>query len=202
MIYSTRHSVGSGAYVDLGAGPLLIQNLSVQTASIVAADTQPAANVVGHVLTSHAGAETFESSSHLWARAIVDGVTIAVETMQISPLSVAGAPATTATATIANGASLSGAIDLGTSRLLAIQMPAAWTAAALTFEASYDGVTYAPVYDSAGTEISWTVGASRLVLNAAAAEWLGVRYLKVRSGTSAAPVNQAADRTLKIIGAP
>jgi hypothetical protein len=118
------------------------------------------------------------------------------------PFSVAGAPATTATATIANGASLSGAIDLGTSRLLAIQMPAAWTAAALTFEASYDGVTYAPVYDSAGTEISWTVGAARIALNAAAAEWLGVRYLKVRSGTSAAPVNQAADRTLKIIGAP
>ena len=39
-------------------------------------------------------------------------------------------------ATIANGASLSGAVYVGNRRLIGIQMPAAWTAAVLTFQVS------------------------------------------------------------------
>lgn len=102
-----------------------------------------------------------------------------------------------ATATIANGASLSGAIDLGSTRLAGIQMPAAWTAAALTFQASFDGVTYADVYSTGGTELSYTVAASRFI-PLSITDWGGVRYLKVRSGTTGTPVNQGGARTIQL----
>jgi hypothetical protein len=112
-----------------------------------------------------------------------------------------GAQIATATATIANGASLSGAVDLGTARLAKINMPAAWTAAVLTFQTSSDGVTYRDLYDSSGTEISYTVAASRSVI-VSLADWIGTRFVKVRSGTAAAAVNQGADRALELVAVP
>lgn len=103
-------------------------------------------------------------------------------------------------ATIANGTSLSGVIDLGASKLVAIQMPAAWTAAALTFQASIDGTNYFDVYDNA-TERSYTTAASRMLV-LQMADWVGVKYLKIRSGTTGTPVNQAADRELVLLVQP
>lgn len=102
---------------------------------------------------------------------------------------------------IANGTSLSSAINLAGQRLAAIQMPAAWDAAALTLQGSFDGVTYASVYDTANTEISWTVAAARFYLLPSTLQLLGLKFLKVRSGTSTTPVNQTADRTLQLISA-
>lgn len=103
-------------------------------------------------------------------------------------------------ATIASGGSLSSAIDIGNAKLVGIQMPSSWTAASLTFQASYDGLTYADLYDN-GTERAYTVSSSRfLALNVA--DWLGVRWLKIRSGTSAAPTNQGADRSIKLVLQP
>lgn len=104
------------------------------------------------------------------------------------------------TITIANGASLSSAIDLGTlvavgARMAAIQMPSAWTAANLTFQVSLDGVTYADFYDSSGTEYSVTASTSRTIL-VPYADFFCARFLKVRSGTTGTPVNQGADRSL------
>jgi len=102
-----------------------------------------------------------------------------------------------AKAVIANGASLSGSVRIGGHRIVAIEMPAGWTAAALTFQGSLDGDTFNNFYDEAGAEISITVAASRFIgLDAAALELSGVEYLKVRSGTSGAPVNQGAERTI------
>lgn len=101
-------------------------------------------------------------------------------------------------ATIANGASLSGAIDLSTQTLLGYVMPAAWTTAGLTFQVSLDGVTYVDLYDNAGTEISHVVGASRFV-RVSPADWVGIKYVKVRSGTAAAPVNQGASRAITLV---
>jgi len=105
------------------------------------------------------------------------------------------------TTTISSGQSLSSAIDLGSSTLFAIQMPAAWTTAAnITFQASYDGVTYCNMYDSNGTEMTVTgVAASEFIVLALPTQWIGVRFLKIRSGTSGTPVSQGADRVLGLI---
>lgn len=111
-------------------------------------------------------------------------------------------PTVTVTATIASGASLSGAVDLGQNRLWAVLMPGTWTAAALTFQASLDGITYYSLYDNTGTEVSWTVAASQFQYELFPAKWLAIRWLKIRSGTAGTPVNQGGDRTLTIIGVP
>lgn len=100
--------------------------------------------------------------------------------------------------TIASGSALGDALlNLGNQHLVGISMPAAWTAAALTFQHSLDGSAWQNCYDQYGAEISLTVAADTFVvvppLLIVAPAWL-----RVRSGTSASPVNQAADRTLTL----
>jgi hypothetical protein len=102
-------------------------------------------------------------------------------------------------ATIANGASLSDAVDLLKHEVVGLVMPSAWTAASVTFQGSQDGSTYNDLYDSGGTEKSYTVAASRHVLLSAPEDFRGVRYLKVRSGTAGTPVNQGAERIIKVL---
>lgn len=101
---------------------------------------------------------------------------------------------------IANGASLSAFIDLQDHELVAIVWPAAWTAAVLTLQSSLDGATYFDVVDAAGTEVSFPTQTSKhmLVDPTKPAYGLG-RFIKLRSGTSAAPVNQAAERTIGVL---
>lgn len=102
-------------------------------------------------------------------------------------------------AVIANGASLTAAIDLGNTRLSRIAIPASWTTANLTFVVSYDGTTYNDLYDSSGTEVTATAAASRSIsLHSLYALFQDVRWLKIRSGTSGTPVNQGGDRTLQL----
>ena len=108
----------------------------------------------------------------------------------------------TQTATILSGASLSGSIDLGTTRLFAIIMPAAWTTANLTFQVSADGTTYNNLYDDTGTEVTVTAAASQYIVISSPAKMLGARWFKVRSGTNTSAVNQAADRVVTIVGVP
>lgn len=103
-----------------------------------------------------------------------------------------------AAATIANGASLSGAVELEGMELVAIEMPAAWTAANLTFQGSHDGVTFNNVHDDAGTEVSVTAAAARFIrLNPEL--WGGFHAIKVRSGTAGAAVNQGAERVINLV---
>lgn len=106
--------------------------------------------------------------------------------------------------TIANGASVTstggpvgdGVIDLRKKSLVGIQMPAAWTAANLTFSASMDGgVTFNDLYDDSGTERTVTAAAGRSI-TLDPMRFLGCTHLKIRSGTSAAAVNQGAARTI------
>lgn len=104
--------------------------------------------------------------------------------------------------TISNGTSLSPGVDMNNGRLFAVVLPAAWTAASLTFQASQDGITYSNMFDSTGTEVTFTAAASQYVINAVPVEWIGVRFIKVRSGTSGTPVNQGAARALVIITVP
>ncbi len=104
---------------------------------------------------------------------------------------------TVLTVTIANGTSLSDAAFIGEGVLVGLQVPTIGSAA-LTFQVSHDGVTYQNLKDTAAAEV--TIPASTgaaffqapLTLN-------GAIYVKVRSGTAAAPVNQGADRVITLV---
>jgi hypothetical protein len=107
-------------------------------------------------------------------------------------------------ATIPNGGSLSPEVAVGGARIAGIIMPAAWTAAALNFEALTDQTgatpTFKPVVDSGGTEVTITTGGDRYIaLTDTSPLCAGLGRVKLRSGTSAAPVNQAADRLIKLV---
>jgi hypothetical protein len=104
----------------------------------------------------------------------------------------------TVTGTIANGASITGAIDVGDQPLIAIQMPAAWTTADLTFQASIDGTNFFDVYNLSGDEYTVAAAASRfIVLSPLEFQW--ARYIKIRSGPSASAVTQGGARTLTLV---
>ncbi len=119
-----------------------------------------------------------------------------------NPLPIGNAQIATITATIASGASLSDAADLGTGRLVGLIMPAGWTTASLTFQGSADGSTYFDLYDDATERAisSSSVVASRF-LAMPVADWLMVRAIKLRSGSAATPVNQSAERAITLVTA-
>lgn len=112
----------------------------------------------------------------------------------------------TTNVTIASGASLSDSINfngrsdsLAGLRLFGIVMPAAWTAANLTFQASYDnGATWVDWVDNKGNAhyITPVAGTGTPIDPTVFA---AVPMLRFRSGTAAVPVNQAADRTITLI---
>lgn len=106
------------------------------------------------------------------------------------------------TATILSGASLSNSVDLRSRRLLGLVAPAGWTAAAMTFQGSVDGATYADVYDEANAEVLIAaIGANRIFMfsEALRSKLDGLALIKFRSGTAAAPVPQGADRVFTVI---
>ena len=80
-------------------------------------------------------------------------------------------------------------------------MPAAWTAAGLTFQAASESEgTFNDVYDDAGTELSIAADASRVVVNKDLMQKLkGLQYVKIRSGTTGTPVVQIDERTLTLV---
>lgn len=106
---------------------------------------------------------------------------------------------------IANGASTSDTLDLGLAgtgqRVVAIIMPSGWTAAALTFSAGVASDSLNDIYDQGGTELNFTVGASRYVVldQDQAANLTNIRFLRLRSGTTGTPVNQGAARTIEVV---
>lgn len=100
--------------------------------------------------------------------------------------------------TISNGQSFSNVVDIGNKTVIGIVMPGSWTAANLTMQVSTDGTTYNDVYDSAGTEKTYTAAVSRYII-IDPADFIGAKYIKVRSGTAAATVNQGAERIIKLI---
>ena len=102
---------------------------------------------------------------------------------------------------IANGQSLSAAAQVGGYLLCGIIMPSAWTAAALTFQASKDGTTYNNLYSDGGVEHTVVADASRHI-KIDPQDFAGVQYVKVRSGTSGTPVAQGAARTITLVVRP
>ncbi len=99
--------------------------------------------------------------------------------------------------TIANGASLSTGINLRGRVPTGVYMSAAWTAAVLTFQASPDGSTWYNV-QTESVELSITTAAGQYIAFEPT-RFFGINWLKVRSGTSGTPVNQAADRALVLM---
>jgi hypothetical protein len=103
------------------------------------------------------------------------------------------------TVTIANGAALSNAIDLGDGELYAIFMPAGWTAAAVTFAAATSlAGTYNLVENAAGTELSLATPGASDVITLDPEAFRGLRFIKIRSGTAGTPVNQGAERVITL----
>jgi hypothetical protein len=108
----------------------------------------------------------------------------------------------TTAVTIPNGASLSAGVgepvQLGNASLVGIIMPAAWTAASLTFQGSNDGTNFFNIFDVNGAEYVASAAASRYI-PVDPVDFSGVNYLKLRSGTSGTPVNQGADRIITLV---
>ena len=108
------------------------------------------------------------------------------------------------TITIPAGQSLSGPVELrpqgraGFCTAAVLVMPSAWTAADITFQGSIDGSTFGNLFDDSGAEVVVKAGAGRVIVLPAADFW-GLRWIKVRSGTSTSPVNQSAQRVLTIL---
>ena len=100
--------------------------------------------------------------------------------------------------TIANAAALSNAVNLRGEVLVGVRMPAAWTAAGITFQVSMDNVTYLNAYAAGGGEVALVVVAAHHVALDPNG-YAGFRWIKVRSGTGAVPVNQLAERVFSVI---
>lgn len=103
------------------------------------------------------------------------------------------------TASNALGQSLSGVIGLNGQGPVAIHMPADWTAANLTFQActSSAEASCTNYYDEFGGEVTVTAAAGRTI-KVTPADFAGVQWLRIRSGTSGVPVAQAAGRTIVV----
>lgn len=107
---------------------------------------------------------------------------------------------TTTSATIAINTSLSAAVDLGNGQsLVGIQVPSAWTTAPISLQVSADGVTYTPLYSSAGTLVQQATPAVSSGYNFPVAEMMGWRYVKIQSGVPGTLVNQVAARTIGLV---
>lgn len=108
----------------------------------------------------------------------------------------------TTTVTIANGASLSGAADLSGvigGGLVAIIPDAAFDTNVLTFQASADNSTFSNLYNSSGAEVTTGSIAASNWYALDPADFAGIPYLKVRSGTSGAAVNQVGATVLTLV---
>ena len=104
----------------------------------------------------------------------------------------------TSTVAIAGGESLSTSSGELDGRLIGVTTDAAWDTQAMTFQASTDGTNFFNLYNQ-GTEYSLAgVVASahnRVDVNV----FLGVRYVKVRSGTAASAENQGDATTVTLV---
>lgn len=101
--------------------------------------------------------------------------------------------------TILAGQSDSEAVFVEHYRVAAVHMPASWNTAQLTFRGTFEekGV-YNPVFDRNGSEYVVVTAAGRYV-SISLLDLAGLRLLKLRSGTHDTPINQSADRIIRIL---
>lgn len=112
-----------------------------------------------------------------------------------------GSDITSTTATIAKDGTLSGVVNLNGYNKFTIIMPDAWTNAHMTFQAcATSGGTFVDLLTEAGAEVDIAVAASGVYPLTTSSAYLSyLPYIKIRSGTTAVPVQQAAARTITIV---
>lgn len=96
---------------------------------------------------------------------------------------------------------LSSMVDLEGYSFFAINMTTAWDTANITLQACPTGDgTFQDVYDDNGTEVTITAAASRIItVNTNLYNLAPLRFIKLRSGTTATPVAQSTSRTLTLV---
>lgn len=101
--------------------------------------------------------------------------------------------------TIAEGASMSDAVNAFDDSIIGLFTYGDWDTAVITFQVSYHGgTTYLPVYDSNGSELEIEFDNDQYVsLNPTLLP--GVQHVKLQSGTTAIPVNQTAAVDIYIV---
>jgi len=97
------------------------------------------------------------------------------------------------------GASFSSPVNLGGLRFLGVFMPTDWTSAELSFQTSPDGTHWYNVFDQNGNEVLFSVGAGLYAAVTAATVFAPMQFLRIKSGSSAVPIVQAAARTLNLM---
>jgi hypothetical protein len=97
--------------------------------------------------------------------------------------------------TIKQGESLSDAVDCTGGTIVRITVPQEYTPANMTFQSSSDGNLYNDLYDAQGEEVTMVAKPdTTIIVEAPWARSLG--FLKFRSGTRDAPVEQTRDTVL------
>lgn len=100
---------------------------------------------------------------------------------------------------ISEDTSLSLAVELGGHSVERIIMPAAWTAGDLTFQVSDDGgANFYNLYWDWGPELVVDAAVATTIELSPFVKLSNIDQLKVRSGTAAVPVVQAADRIIRL----
>lgn len=173
------------------------QKAAASSMSVVLASNQTLPLPTGAATESTLAAASAKLPASLGQKAASASMSVVMATDQ--------SPRATVTATIANGASVSGVVDLLNTALLGFIAPAAWTAAALNIEVSMDNTSWVTtgLYDSSSTQAG---NYPSLVAGAAYAvdtlTLLPFRYVRLRSGTAASAVNQGAQRDFTLITRP
>ena len=111
---------------------------------------------------------------------------------------------TTIPVTFASGTSLTGAVDIGTGFLLGMIITQAWaTPANMSFMAAKEsGGTFFNLFNDSNSEVLVSVSGSRAIsfTGASVSDCLApYRYLKLRAGTSAVPVNVINAVTIDLV---
>lgn len=109
--------------------------------------------------------------------------------------------AQTASILINTGDSSAIPLGAGARQLAGVVMPAAWTAASVTFAVSHDGVTYQQLHYGAGvyTITAQQGAAAGMSFSVDPAAFAGWPFVRIYSGTVATPVVQLAARTLVVV---
>lgn len=101
-------------------------------------------------------------------------------------------------ATIAINESLSDAVELGGADVIRINMPAAWTAADITFQVDDGDGTFRDLYMDWGFELYVECDAGQSIECSVFLRLQQIKQIKIRSGTSGAPVVQLAEREIRL----
>lgn len=117
---------------------------------------------------------------------LIPGVNAPVAQINVTPM------------VISSGQSVSSAKNFYGATIFKFVFPAAWTTASLTFlESESENGTYTSVYsDSAERTIS--AAAANRTIRVYPADYFSVKWLKIRSGTAATPVNQGQNTTVLV----